>query len=320
VEAGVSFNDGIAVVLFTVLLSALAKRAYLAPGADVKWAFVRLVAGGAALGAPHWRSSHLRARGFERSSGRDHPDDHCRRSIVSRRNRRMSQVMAAAPDLVIGNYGMQAAMSPGTRLAVMAFGEYAVDRQPTVFRWSGIEVAYVIRRHKIGVAVGAVVVPWEWRSSIPFLPGQTGFAGMFRSPGSIAFLAACAGAVDGSGSGTVLGIFRNGETVPPRPRRGFVYPCWGRLAPALRRLGLVGVRGAERPQAASDMVAREAAIERYPMGAARPGPYLPQRSQADRARRAALLARKESALPWSGTRRMAGRSGRRKSPTAWTRS
>ncbi len=172
VEAESLFNDGIAVVLFTVALA-------LASGGQVSLAesglqFCRLIVGGVMLGA---------AIGWLASRVHDGLDDRLVEitltsivafgSYLSAETLHVSGVMAVvSAGLVIGNYGMPSAMTPGTRLAVAAFWEYAgFVVNSLVFLLIGIEAAGVRWGDKflvvvvagIAVLVGrSVVYPLTW--------------------------------------------------------------------------------------------------------------------------------------------------------------
>ena len=62
---------------------------------------------------------------------------------------------------------MQTAMTPGTRLAVTAFWEYAgFVVNSIVFLLVGIEVGFVDWRDKIGLAMGAVCIVLIGRAAI----------------------------------------------------------------------------------------------------------------------------------------------------------
>ena len=80
----------------------------------------------------------------------------------------VSGVMAVvAAGLVLGNMGMQTAMTPGTLLAVTAFWEYAgFVVNSIVFLLVGIEVGFVDWRNKIGLALGVVVIVLVGRAAI----------------------------------------------------------------------------------------------------------------------------------------------------------
>ncbi|HLK58634.1 MAG TPA: cation:proton antiporter, partial [Chthonomonadaceae bacterium] len=80
----------------------------------------------------------------------------------------VSGVMAVVTaGLVIGNYGMPTAMTPGSRLAVTAFWEYAgYVVNSLVFLLIGIEVAYVHWANQIGLTCLMVVIVLIGRAGI----------------------------------------------------------------------------------------------------------------------------------------------------------
>ena len=166
-EAESLFNNDTAVVLFTVMLGALAGgKISLAQGLGQ---FLQLVVGGAALGS---------AIGLLASRVHNELNDHLVEitlttivafgSYLCAEALHVSGVMAVvAAGLVIGNVGMQTAMTPGTRLAVTSFWEYAgFVVNSIVFLLVGIEVGFVDWRHKIGLALGAVATVLIGRAAI----------------------------------------------------------------------------------------------------------------------------------------------------------
>ena len=166
-EAESLFNDGAAAVLFAVMLSAATSNAF-ALGAGLG-KFLQLVCGGVALGA---------IIGALASRVHNELDDHLVEitlttvvafgSYLCAEALHVSGVMAVvAAGLTIGNVGMQTAMTPGTRLAVTAFWEYAgFVVNSIVFLLVGIEVGFVDWRHKIGLALGAVLMVLIGRAAI----------------------------------------------------------------------------------------------------------------------------------------------------------
>jgi CPA1 family monovalent cation:H+ antiporter len=156
-EAESLFNNDTAVVLFTVMMGVLA-GGHISYAASI-WEFARLVVGGALLGIGcGWLASRVH---YELD---DHLVEITLTSVVafgsylSAETLHVSGVMAVvSAGLVIGNYGMQNAMSPGTRLAVSAFWEYAAFVvNSIVFLLIGIEVAYVRWQDKIFTTLGAI--------------------------------------------------------------------------------------------------------------------------------------------------------------------
>ena len=166
-EAESIFNDGVAVVLFTVTL-ALAAGHGVSFGSGV-WQFCRLMFGGLALGAG---IGALAARVHYELS--DHLIEITLTSLVAfgsylcAEALHVSGVMAVvAAGMVIGSYGMSAAMTPGTRLAVTAFWEYAgFVANSLVFLLVGIEVAYVRWTDKIGIVLVSILAVLIGRSVI----------------------------------------------------------------------------------------------------------------------------------------------------------
>ncbi len=166
-EAESLFNNDTAVVLFTVMLGAMAGgKISLAQGIGQ---FVQLVAGGALLGS---------AIGLLASRVHNELNDHLVEitlttvvafgSYLCAEALHVSGVMAVVvAGIVLGNVGMQTAMTPGTRLAVTAFWEYAgFVVNSIVFLLVGIEVGFVDWRHKIGLALGAVAIVLIGRAAI----------------------------------------------------------------------------------------------------------------------------------------------------------
>ena len=158
IEAESLFNDGIAVVLFTVMLS-LALGAKVSPlvGAGQ---FLYLVGGGVLLGA---------ALGAAASRIHFELDDHLIEitlttvvafgAYLSAVSLHVSGVMAVvSAGIVLRNYGMETGMTQNTRLAVSAFWEYAAFLVNSfVFLLIGIEVVHVDWRDKLGYTFGAIL-------------------------------------------------------------------------------------------------------------------------------------------------------------------
>lgn len=172
VEAESLFNDGVAVVLFAVALEIVAGRNVSLQGSLLQ--FLRLMMGGIALGAGiGWLAARVH----------DGLDDHLVEitltsivafgSYLGAEALHVSGVMAVvSAGLVIGNYGMQSSMTPGTRLAVTAFWEYAgFVVNSLIFLLIGIEATYVHWNDKwlivlvanVAVLVGrAAIYPLSW--------------------------------------------------------------------------------------------------------------------------------------------------------------
>jgi CPA1 family monovalent cation:H+ antiporter len=142
VDAEALFNDGVAVVLFTVLLAA-ATGTHVTLWSGV-WLFSANAAGGIAIGA---------AIGFIASRVTHHVDDHLLEitlttivawgSYLAADALHVSGVLAVITGgLVVGSYGMAFSMTPTTKLAVTAFWEYAAFAvNSVVFLIVGIEEA-----------------------------------------------------------------------------------------------------------------------------------------------------------------------------------
>ncbi|MEN6348887.1 MAG: Na+/H+ antiporter, partial [Syntrophomonas sp.] len=158
-EAESLFNDGIAIVLFTLLVDA-------ATGGKVSvlsgiQSFIMVVAGGAIIGAVIGTIASRITREF---------DDHLFEimittivafgSFLSAEALSVSGVIAVvAAGLVMGSYGMQTGMSATTRLAVSSFWEYAAFAvNSIVFLLVGFEVTFVNISAKIPLILMAMLV------------------------------------------------------------------------------------------------------------------------------------------------------------------
>jgi CPA1 family monovalent cation:H+ antiporter len=155
VEAESLFNDGVAVVLFSVL-SAAAAGGTLSAGSAVQQ-FLVTVIGGAAVGCGiGWLASRV-THAFD-----DHLLEIMLTTVVAfgaylgAEAVHVSGVIAVvAAGLVVGNYGMQSGMSPTTRLAVTSFWEYAAfAANSLVFLLLGIEVTVI----NLWAALGPVLI------------------------------------------------------------------------------------------------------------------------------------------------------------------
>lgn len=167
VDAESLFNDNVAVVLFTVTLAATAGGAVSAAAGAIQ--FVQLMAGGTLVGI---------AIGLLASRLHFRLDDHLIEitlttlvafgSYLVGEALHVSGVMAViAAGITLGNYGMQTAMSPRTRLAVAAFWEYmAFVVNSIVFLLIGVEVVHADWAHHIQFTVGAILFLLIGRASI----------------------------------------------------------------------------------------------------------------------------------------------------------
>lgn len=159
-EAESLFNDGIAVVLFGILLeSAMGQQVDSIAGIK---SFVVVAAGGAAAGG---------IIGYTASRITQFFDDHLLEimlttivafgSYLAAEAFHMSGVMAVVTaGLVVGNYGTQTGMSPTTRLAVHSFWEYAAFAvNSLVFLLVGLEITVVDLSDAVPlIAVAAIIV------------------------------------------------------------------------------------------------------------------------------------------------------------------
>ena len=125
VEAESLFNDGVAVVLFLVLLGTALGQGATAAGVAGKFAWVML--GGVGVGALVGYAASLATKAFD-----DHLLEIMLTTIVAfgaylaAEAVHVSGVIAVvAGGLVVGNYGMPRSMTHDTRVAVHAFWEYA---------------------------------------------------------------------------------------------------------------------------------------------------------------------------------------------------
>jgi CPA1 family monovalent cation:H+ antiporter len=299
-EAESLFNDGIAVVLFSVMMGlALSGRASVAGGIAQ---FLRLGIGGALLGS---------VVGFLASRLHYEIDDHLVEitltSVVAfgayllAETLHVSGVIAVvAAGLVIGNYGMPQTMSPSTRLAVTAFWEYAAFVvNSIVFLLIGIEVVHIEWRHKIGLALGAVLIVLAGRAAIyllsllvNWLKGSVPLAWQH-----ILFWGGLRGALS---MALVLGL---GQDFPQRDTlvaATFGVVLFSLLAqgltvgPLLKRLGLAGVPSnapEEQRRLAGEIMGGEAALaelDRLRQTEAYPNWAIERMSQEYRARLALL--------------------------------
>ncbi len=161
VEAESLFNDGVAVVVFGVLLGAVGGAQITAGGTLVK--FVTVVAGGAGIGLLIGAAMSRVTRYFD-----DHLLEIMLTTVVAFGSYLFAEALhvsgviaVVVAGLVVGNYGIPTGMSPTTRLAVHSFWEYAAFAvNSLVFLLVGIEVTYLDIWDKlvpIGIAIGAVL-------------------------------------------------------------------------------------------------------------------------------------------------------------------
>jgi len=160
VEGESLFNDGVAVVIFGVLIEAVARGGAVDPGSAVQQ-FLLVVLGGAGLGIIIGLVTSRVTRYFN-----DHLLEIMLTTIVAfgsfltAEALHVSGVIAVvAAGLVIGNYGMETGMSPTTRLAVSSFWEYAAFvANSIVFLLVGLEVTYLNLWGMIGPILIAVAI------------------------------------------------------------------------------------------------------------------------------------------------------------------
>ena len=157
VEAESLFNDGVAVVLFGLLMGAALGQPLTVVGTAREF-FVGAV-GGAGVGLGIGALASRVTREFD-----DHLLEIMLTTVVafgaylSAESVHVSGVIAVvAAGLVVGNYGMPTGMSPTTRLAVVSFWGYAAFLvNSIVFLLLGIEVTVVDLWGHIGIVLGAV--------------------------------------------------------------------------------------------------------------------------------------------------------------------
>ncbi len=155
VEAESLFNDGVAVVLFTVLLE-LALGGSVTLGQGIL-RFLLVVAGGAGVGLGIGILASLVTRYFN-----DHLLEITLTTIVAFGSYLVAEALhvsgviaVVAAGLVVGNFGVPTGMSPSTRLSVFSFWEYAAfAANSIVFLLVGIEVTY----SNLGAAIGPVAI------------------------------------------------------------------------------------------------------------------------------------------------------------------
>lgn len=268
VEAESLFNDGVAAVLFSVMLAAAAGGSITAAGSI--GLFCRMVIGGALLGAGiGWLASRVHFA----------LDDHLVEitlttvvafgSFLAAETLHVSGVIAVvAAGLVVGNYGMPTSMSAGTRLAVASFWEYAAFVvNSIVFLLIGIEVADADLWHKAGLVLGAVGAVLIGRAAIyplsflvNWLMGEIPLAWQH-----ILFWGSLRGALS---MALVLGLpqgFPYRDTLVAATFGVVLFSLLVQgltIGPLLRRLGLTETRAerSEYQRLAGEILAREAAL------------------------------------------------------------
>lgn len=309
IEAESLFNNDTAVVLFAVMMTAVAGgRLSVWSGL---WQFLRLSVGGAAVGA-----------GIGLLASRVHHDldDHLVEitlttvvafgSYICAEALHVSGVMAVvAAGLVIGNVGMSLAMSPGTQLAVTSFWEYAAFVvNSVVFLLIGIEVAYVHWADRVLPALAAVVIVLVARSAIYPLSVVVNWLGgdVPRSWQHILYWGGLRGALS---MALALGLgpaFPQRETVVAATFGVVLFSLLAQgltIGSLLTRLGLSGVPAAETAEhrkLEGDILACEAALaelDRTRSSEAHPGWAVEMLVQDYRIRLSALSAAMESIDP-----------------------
>ncbi len=268
-EAESLFNDGVAVVLFTVLTGAALGGSLSLVGATGQ--FVQLVGGGLLLGsciALLATRVHLEL------------DDHLVEitlttivafgSYLAAEALHFSGVMAVvAAGLVIGNFGQQA-MSPGTRLSVTSFWEYAgFVANSLIFLLVGIEAAYLNWADNFGVALGAAALVLVGRSVIyPLSLGVNRLGGAV--PLAWQHILVWGGLRGALSMALVLGLDARFPHRPTLIAATFGAVLFSLLAqgltvgPLLKRLGLIGERtfGArDERRLSSEIAATQAALQ-----------------------------------------------------------
>ena len=172
-EAESLFNDGVAVVLFGILLQ-LAQTAVTptVPGLPAVWGhgvvqFAMVTLGGIGIGSLlGWAALRL-TKDFD-----DHLLEITLTTVVAwgaylcGEAAHVSGVVAVVTaGLVVGNWGMPVSMSPTSRLAVLSFWEYAAFAvNSVVFLLVGVEVASANLWRSIPTILGAALVVFVGRS------------------------------------------------------------------------------------------------------------------------------------------------------------
>ena len=186
VEAESLFNDGVAVVLFSVLLAAALGGA-LGPFAAIGQ-FLLVVLGGAGVGILIGALASWVTHAFN-----DHLLEITLTTVVAfgaylcAEAMHVSGVVAVvAAGLVVGNWGMRTGMSPTTRLAVHSFWEYAAFAgNSLVFLLVGIEASLVEWWTRLPLVAGACLAVLAGRAAAVYLVAPA--LGLVRAPVPLAW-------------------------------------------------------------------------------------------------------------------------------------
>lgn len=158
VEAESLFNDGIAVILFSVIQGILITGTFSLAQSEL--AFIRTFFGGALVGIAIGAAASRITREF---------DDHLLEitlttitafgSYMAAEGFHVSGVISVvAASLVVGNYGMKSGMTPVSRMAVLSFWEYAAFvANSLVFLLVGLEMTNITFRDNLFSVVIAVI-------------------------------------------------------------------------------------------------------------------------------------------------------------------
>ncbi|MEN6351058.1 MAG: Na+/H+ antiporter [Syntrophomonas sp.] len=169
-EAESVFNDGVAIVLFTILVS-------YASGQDITIvnglaSFVTVAIGGAALGAAVGLAASRATREFN-----DHLLEIMLTTVVAFGSYLIAEwihvsgvIAVVVAGLVTGSYGMQKGMSATTRLSVNSFWEYAAFAvNSIVFLLVGFEVTLVNLGPMIPLIIAAFLIVLLGRAAAIYL-------------------------------------------------------------------------------------------------------------------------------------------------------
>lgn len=249
VEAESLFNDGVAVVVFQVLLAFAISGGFSVTDSLIR--FFVVVLGGAATGAAIGALASRVTRYFD-----DHLLEITLTTIVAfgsylcAETLHVSGVIAVVvAGLVVGNYGIQTGMSASTRLAVGSFWEYlAFAVNSVVFLLIGIEVTVVNVLGSLWGVLGAAVIVLVGRAVAVYSLSVAANGLGERIPGPWQHVLVWAGLRGALSMALVLGL---PATLPGRDL--LVVLTFGvvllsllvqglSLAPLLDRLGLSGER------------------------------------------------------------------------------